>query len=46
MESGLSAEEVWQTARAVADRVPTEARLNDWFDALVDALATRIVETV
>jgi hypothetical protein len=46
MEFGLSDEQVWQTARAVAIRVPAEAQLNDWFDELVGALASQIVETV
>lgn len=46
MEFGLSSEEVWRTAKAVAAKAPEDARLADWFDELVAALASRIVETV
>ena len=46
MELGLSPEQVWTTAEAVADRVPAGAQLSEWFDELVEALASRIAETV
>jgi hypothetical protein len=45
-EFGLSDEQVWETARAVADRVPASAQMSDWFDDLVEALAAQIAETV
>ncbi len=46
MEFGLSNEEVWGTAKAVAAKAPNNAALNDWFDELVEALAGRIEATV
>jgi hypothetical protein len=46
MEFGLSDEQVWQTARSVADRVPADAQVADWFDELVEALAGQIAEAV
>jgi hypothetical protein len=46
MEFGLSDEQVWETARAVADRVPAGAQMGDWFDELVEALAAQIAEVV
>jgi hypothetical protein len=33
MEFGLSDEQVWETARAVADRVPAGAEMDDWYEA-------------
>jgi hypothetical protein len=46
MEFGLSDEQVWQTARGVAERVPASAQLSDWFDELVEALAAQIAKVV
>jgi hypothetical protein len=46
MEFGLSDEQVWDAARAVADSVRADAGMGEWFDPLVDALATQIAETV
>jgi hypothetical protein len=46
MQFGLSVEDVWAVARAVADRFPGEAKMSEWFDDLIDALARRIEETV
>jgi hypothetical protein len=46
MEFGLSDEDVWDTAKAVARRGPKDASLDDWFGELVEALAGRIEATL
>lgn len=46
MEFGLSEEDVWATARAVAAKSDPDASLEEWFEELVAALASRITEMV